>query len=273
MLKQFEQQWGQKIMTTKPLQSAIEKKIKAGQKAFIPYIMAGDGGLKAIRKQILFLQNEGVTAIELGIPFTDPVADGPVIQEAGSRALKEGANLKVILNEMAQFKEDIQVPLIIMSYLNPILAYGIEKFVAKCEEVGIAGLIIPDLPVEESEMIRSKLITSPVALVQLVSLTSPQNRIEKIAKAAEGFIYAVTVNGITGVRNEFGKSLDEHLHNLKEISDIPVLAGFGISTPEQVEKIGAMADGVIVGSAIVKAFHEGNESAIKALLPKVVVND
>ena len=144
MLKQFEQQWGQKIMTTKPLQSAIEKKIKAGQKAFIPYIMAGDGGLKAIRKQILFLQNEGVTAIELGIPFTDPVADGPVIQEAGSRALKEGANLKVILNEMAQFKEDIQVPLIIMSYLNPILAYGIEKFVAKCEEVGIAGLIIPD---------------------------------------------------------------------------------------------------------------------------------
>ncbi|HWI47121.1 MAG TPA: tryptophan synthase subunit alpha [Rummeliibacillus sp.] len=260
-------------MTTKPLQLAIEEKVKTGQKAFIPYIMAGDGGLKAIRKQILFLQQVGVTAIELGIPFSDPVADGPVIQDAGNRALKEGANLKEILDEIEQFKKEVQVPLVIMSYLNPILAYGIEKFIAKCENVGIAGLIIPDLPIEEAEIIQNKLTNSPIALVQLISLTSPKNRIEKIAKAAEGFIYAVTVNGITGVRNEFGQSLNDHLHNLKEISDIPVLAGFGISTPEQVEEIGAMADGVIVGSAIVKAFHEGNEESIKDLLPKVTVGE
>ena len=260
-------------MTTKPLQLAIEEKLKTGQKAFVPYIMAGDGGLKSIRKQILFLQQAGVTAIELGIPFSDPVADGPVIQNAGNRALTEGANLSVILDEISSFKSEVRVPLIIMSYLNPILAYGIEKFVEKCEEIGISGLIIPDLPLEEADIIQSKIFNSSIALVQLISLTSSKDRIERIAKAAEGFVYAVTVNGITGVRNEFGHSLEDHLQNLKEISDIPVLAGFGISTPEQVEEIGAMTDGVIVGSAIVKAFHEGNEESIKELLPKVAVGE
>lgn len=260
-------------MTVKPLQMAIEKKVKSGQKAFIPYIMAGDGGIKAIRKQIHFLQNAGVTAIELGIPFTDPVADGPVIEEAGNRALKEGANLKVILDEIAEFKEEVEVPLIVMTYLNPILAYGIEKFVAKSEEIGIKGLIIPDLPIEEAILIQENIKETSIALVQLVSLTSKQDRIEKIAEVAEGFIYAVTVNGITGVRSEFGNTLDEHLHALKEISAIPVIAGFGISTPEQVEEIGALADGVIVGSAIVKAFHEGREEFIKDLIPKVKVTE
>ncbi|RIJ63494.1 tryptophan synthase subunit alpha [Rummeliibacillus sp. TYF005] len=260
-------------MTVKPLQIAIEKKVNTGQKAFIPYIMAGDGGLKAIRKQILFLQDAGATAIEVGIPFTDPVADGPVIEEAGNRALKEGANLKVILAEIAAFKEEIQVPLIVMTYLNPILAYGIEKFVAKCEEVGITGLIIPDVPIEEAKLIQDKIKETSIALIQLVSLTSKEDRIQKIAEVAEGFIYAVTVNGITGVRSEFGKSLDEHIHALKEISTVPVIAGFGISTPEQVEEIGSLADGVIVGSAIVKAFHEGNEKFIRELIPKVKVTE
>lgn len=260
-------------MTTKPLQLAIEQKVKTGGKAFIPYIMAGDGGLKAIQEQVLFLQQAGVTAIELGIPFSDPVADGPVIQDAGNRALKEGANLRVILDEVAKFKEEVQIPLVIMTYLNPIIAYGIKSFIAKCEEVGIQGLIIPDLPIEEADIIQSNLTNSPIALVQLVSLTSSKERIRRIAKVSEGFIYAVTVNGITGVRNEFGQSLDEHLNELKEISDIPVLAGFGISTPEQVEEIGAMADGVIVGSAIVKAFHEGKKEKIKDLLPKVSVGE
>lgn len=258
-------------MIKKPLQQAIENKLENGQKAFIPYIMAGDGGLKEIRRQILFLQDEGVTAIELGIPFTDAVADGPVIQDAGNRALNAGANLKVILEEINSYKDEIKVPLIVMSYLNPILAYGIEEFVVKCKQIGICGLIIPDLPIEESQMIQSKIEKSQIALIQLVSLTSPKSRIEKIIKEAEGFIYAVTVNGITGVRNKFNKSLDEYFNTLKEISNIPVLAGFGISTAEQVEDIGAKADGVIVGSAIVKAFHEGNEESIKELLPKVTV--
>ncbi len=260
-------------MTTKPLQLAIEEKVNAGQKAFVPYIMAGDGGLSSLRDKILFLQQEGVTAIEVGIPFSDPVADGPVIQDAGNRALKEGANLKAILEEIAKFKDEVKVPLIIMSYINPIIAYGIEKFVAKSEEIGISGLIIPDVPIEEAEIVTTHLNNTSIALVQLVSLTSPKERIERITKASEGFVYAVTVNGITGVRNEFGNSLEEHFHTLKEMSEIPVLAGFGISTPEQVEQMGAMADGVIVGSAIVKAFHEGNKEFIKELLPKVTVGE
>ncbi|MBK3493683.1 tryptophan synthase subunit alpha [Viridibacillus sp. YIM B01967] len=256
------------MMANKTLQNVMEAKVAQGEKAFVAYIMAGDGGLDALREQILFLQEAGVTAIELGIPFTDPVADGPVIQEAGLRALATGANLRAILKTISSFKEEIQIPLVVMTYLNPIIAFGIEDFVQACEQSGISGLIIPDLPLEEATLISDELQGTDIALVQLVSLTSPQQRIEKIAKAAEGFIYAVTVNGITGVRQGFTEQLEQHLSNLKKVSQIPVLAGFGISNAQQVEEISAMVDGVIVGSAIVQAFHEGHKEKINELLNK-----
>ncbi|MGE7931387.1 tryptophan synthase subunit alpha [Viridibacillus arvi] len=252
----------------KTLQKVMEAKVAEGEKAFVAYIMAGDGGLDSLREQILFLQDSGVTAIELGIPFTDPVADGPVIQEAGLRALEAGANLRNILKTISKFKEEIHTPLVVMTYLNPIIAYGIQNFIKACEQSGVTGLIIPDLPLEESTIITSELQDTDIALVQLVSLTSPQQRIEKISKAAEGFIYAVTVNGTTGVRQEFTEQLEQHLANLKIASKVPVLAGFGISNAQQVKEIGAMADGVIVGSAIVQAFHDGNNKQITELLRK-----
>ncbi|MGE7624066.1 tryptophan synthase subunit alpha [Viridibacillus sp. NPDC096237] len=252
----------------KTLQKVLESKIAQGEKAFVAYIMAGDGGLDSLREQILFLQDSGVTAIELGIPFTDPVADGPVIQDAGLRALDAGANLRNILQTIAKFKEEVHIPLVVMTYLNPIIAYGIQDFIKSCEQSGISGLIIPDLPLEESTIISNELKDTDVALVQLVSLTSPQQRIEKIANVAEGFIYAVTVNGITGVRQGFTKQLEKHLTNLKKVSQVPVLAGFGISNAQQVKEIGSMADGVIVGSAIVKAFHDGHREQITELLNK-----
>ncbi|WP_038182989.1 tryptophan synthase subunit alpha [Viridibacillus arenosi] len=252
----------------KTLQKVMEAKIAQGEKAFVAYIMAGDGGLDSLREQILFLQDSGVTAIELGIPFTDPVADGPVIQEAGLRALEAGANLRNILKTITKFKDEIHTPLVVMSYLNPIIAYGIQDFTKACEQSGVSGLIIPDLPLEESTIITSELQDTDIALIQLVSLTSPQKRIIKIAKAAEGFIYAVTVNGTTGVRQEFTEQLEQYLANLKKVSQVPVLAGFGISNSQQVKEIGAMADGVIVGSAIVQAFHDGNNKQITELLNK-----
>ncbi|MGE7835530.1 tryptophan synthase subunit alpha [Viridibacillus arvi] len=255
-------------MAIKTLQKVMEAKVVEGEKAFVAYIMAGDGGLDSLREQILFLQDSGVTAIELGIPFTDSVADGPVIQEAGLRALEAGANLRNILKTISTFKEEIHTPLVVMTYLNPIIAYGIQNFIKACEQSGVSGLIIPDLPLEESTIITSELQGTDIALVQLVSLTSPQQRIEKIAKAAEGFIYAVTVNGTTGVRQEFTEQLEQHLANLKIASKVPVLAGFGISNAQQVKGIGAMADGVIVGSAIVQAFHDGNNKQITELLRK-----
>lgn len=251
-------------MTT--LQQAIEATTAANDKAFIPYIMAGDGGLDTIKQQILFLQQHGATAIEVGIPFSDPVADGPTIQAAGLRALEAGANLRVILAEIASFKEEVHIPLVVMTYLNPIIRYGIEAFVDAAEAANIKGLIIPDMPLEEADILTDALAGKDIALVQLISLTSPAARIEKLAAAAQGFIYAVTVNGITGTRDGFDEALHDHLSALKGIADIPVLAGFGISTREHVEAMNRSVDGVIVGSAIVKAFHEQRLADIEALL-------
>ncbi|WP_438313804.1 tryptophan synthase subunit alpha [Sporosarcina sp. FA9] len=253
-------------MNKSHLTNAINECIQLGNKAFVPYIMAGDDGLQTLKRNILFLQKVGATAIEIGIPFSDPVADGPAIQEAGERALTHGITLRIVLQELASFKKEITVPLVVMTYLNPLIRYGIKDFVKDCTNSGVSGLIVPDLPIEESAFLREELNHSDIALIPLVSLTSPPDRIEKITTAGEGFIYAVTVNGITGVRQGFDDDLDAHLQQLKSISPVPVLAGFGISTPEQVISIGALCDGVIVGSAIVNALHAEDWATIEALV-------
>ncbi|MGE7946616.1 tryptophan synthase subunit alpha [Lysinibacillus sp. NPDC093688] len=251
-------------MTT--LQQAIEQTKIAGNKAFVPYIMAGDGGLETLKPTILKLQQMGVTAIEVGIPFTDPVADGPTIEQAGERALAEGVTLRKVLEALALCKEEIEVPLVVMTYFNPVLAFGLEAFANACVAGGVKGLIVPDVPLEESAILRDTLNPHGIDIVQLVSLTSPPERLARIAAASQGFVYAVTVNGITGARTSFANDLNNHFARLREASQIPVLAGFGISTPEQVVSIGALSDGVIVGSAIVTALHEGNLEKIEALV-------
>ncbi len=253
-------------MTKHQLTNAIRSCAERGDKAFVPYIMAGDDGLATLKKTILFLQEIGVTAIELGIPFSDPVADGPVIQAAGERALAHGVTLRSVMEEIATFKEEIKVPLVFMTYVNPVIQYGLEQFVKDCRTNGISGLIIPDLPLEENGFMKEALAASDIALIPLVSLTSPPDRIKKITASAEGFIYAVTVNGITGVRDSFDEDLGVHFEKLKAISPVPVLAGFGISTPAQVQSMGELADGVIVGSAIVTALHQGALETVKELV-------
>lgn len=253
-------------MTKEKLLNAIQAVNSQGDKAFVAYMMAGDGGLETLKTKILFLQEAGVTAIELGIPFSDPVADGPTIQQAGERALTHGTTLSLILQELETFYEEVTVPLVLMTYYNPVLSFGLDQFAHACEKLGIAGLIVPDLPVEETVELHKALADTDVALVPLVSLTSPPDRIAKITASGEGFVYAVTVNGITGVRDGFGDQLEQHLTNLSEQSNIPVLAGFGISTPEQVKSMGALADGVIVGSAIVEAFHQNELEKITTLV-------
>ncbi|MGG0643933.1 tryptophan synthase subunit alpha [Sporosarcina gallistercoris] len=246
------------------LTASILKRNAEGQSAFVPYMMAGDGGLDVLHERISFLEEAGADAIEIGIPFSDPVADGEVIQEAGSRALRNGVTLRKVMSELQAQKHS--VPLVVMTYLNPVLAYGVSEFAENCEEAGVKGLIIPDLPHEERRLLSGALVGKDIALVPLISLTSSAERIEKIARTAEGFIYAVTVNGITGVRSGFGSDLMDHLTNLKRVSNVPVLAGFGISAPEQVRAFSPVADGVIVGSAIVTAFHEGNLEKVKTLI-------
>lgn len=248
------------------LQQAIERVNANGDKAFVPYIMAGDGGLDKLHTIVTRLQDLGVSAIEIGIPFTDPVADGPTIEQAGVRALENGTTLRKVLETLTAFADDITVPLVVMTYLNPVLAYGAADFARDAYVAGIRGLIVPDMPFEESGIIHSELKAAGISLVQLISLTSPAERIKKLAAASEGFIYAVTVNGITGARAGFADSLEEHFAQLKAASTIPVLAGFGISTPEHVQHFGTFSDGVIVGSKIVDAIVQDDWSAIEQLI-------
>lgn len=250
----------------KTLEKRIRTCIEEGGKAFVPYIMAGDGGLETLKEKLLFLQKAGVTAIEVGIPFSDPVADGEAIQQAGARALSEGVTLRNVLVELEKCNRELAVPLVIMTYLNPILAIGMQQFVEACGQAGISGLIIPDLPLEESGPLREILKGTDIAWIPLVSLTSPDERIAKIAESAEGFLYAVTVNGITGKRNDFDTDIYSHLERVKRFSPVPVLAGFGISTQTQVKEMGNYTDGVIVGSAIVEAFHRDVLESIRDLV-------
>lgn len=246
--------------------SQLQQAIEQVKQAFIPYIMAGDGGLDKIEPTILRLQQLGATAIEVGIPFTDPVADGPTIEAAGMRALENGTNLTNVLKTLTTFAHKIEIPLVIMTYLNPILAYGSERFAHDAKAAGVRGVIVPDMPFEESEIIHDALKEQQIDLVQLVSLTSPPERIKKLAAASEGFIYAVTVNGITGARSSFAENLEKHFQQLKNVSKVPVLAGFGISTPAHIESFAAFSDGVIVGSTIVDCLTKDDWATIEELI-------
>lgn len=237
-----------------------------GKKSFVPYIMAGDGGLEQLIPRLELLQNAGATMVEIGVPFSDPVADGPVIQAAGLRALQAGTTLRAILDTLENVREKITIPLIFMTYLNPILSIGIESFAMKCKEIGIDACIIPDVPLEEEDEMKPILNNYGIAFIRLASLTSPPERLQQICEGAEGFLYAVTVKGVTGVRNEFEKNVESYLQNLKEMSQIPVLAGFGISTPEHVRNMIHVCDGVIVGSRIIQLLERGAEEEITHLI-------
>lgn len=253
-------------MGKKQIQEAIEKVVNNGQKAFIPYIMAGDQGLENLKEQLLFLQEAGATAVELGIPFSDPVADGPTIQDAGKRALENGTTLKKVLEALKSCSGEVYIPVVLMTYINPVFKYGLERFFKDSEEAGVDGLIIPDVPLEQRPLVEAYMNRTELALIQLVTLTSPIERVKRLAKASEGFLYAVTVTGITGARSAVSEHLESFLYTLKKHSSVPVLAGFGISTPDQVKEVASLGDGVIVGSRIVDLLHQGKRDEIRQLI-------
>ncbi|WP_141434235.1 tryptophan synthase subunit alpha [Bacillus sp. 03113] len=236
------------------------------EKAFVPYIMAGDGGLEVLEERITFLEKAGATAIELGLPFSDPVADGPVIQAAGLRSLQNGTTVKKVLKTIGEFRSRVNIPIILMTYLNPILAYNLDSFLADCQKVGVDGLIVPDLPNEEEGFVVEAAEKVDIEIIRLVTLTSPIERIEAISKLGNGYLYAVTVTGITGSRAEFQAQLGDHLKQVKQVSKLPVLAGFGISTPAHVQEMTQYCDGVIVGSKIVDLFEKGDLKTIEELI-------
>ncbi|TFE02981.1 tryptophan synthase subunit alpha [Jeotgalibacillus salarius] len=252
------------------IKHAIEQINEQGSKAFVPYIMAGDPSIEELKDQLIFLQESGATVIELGIPFSDPAADGPVIQEAGKRALKNGASLHKVLEALTSLKDVLTVPIVLMTYINPMYKYGLNKVFTDIEQAGVSGLIIPDLPYEQNSLISQYISQTDLALIQLVTLTSPESRIKTLAEASEGFLYAVSVTGTTGERANISDKLENFIKRLKNYSSVPVLAGFGISTPEQVKEISSFSDGVIVGSKIVDLQFKKQQKDIEKLIHAAV---
>ncbi|WP_067726471.1 tryptophan synthase subunit alpha [Oceanobacillus damuensis] len=248
------------------LEETLQEKIKSGENIFVPYIMAGDGGLDILEERINFLQECGASAIEVGIPFSDPVADGPIIQEAGIRALDNGTTLAKVLETLQAFKANRTIPIIVMTYLNPVFVYGVDRFAKDCTNAGVDGVIIPDLPMEEEHIISQPLSNHEIAFVRLAAMTSPKQRLTELAKRSEGFLYAVAVNGTTGARTSHDDKVQSYLKELKEHAEVPVLAGFGVSTTEQAHALSNHCDGVIVGSKIVQLLHEGRLQEIHRLI-------
>lgn len=247
---------------TKTFTQYLEKIKASGKGIFVPYIMAGDHekGLDGLYDTIAFLENSRASAIEVGIPWSDPVADGPVIELAGQRSLANDVSLTAIVQKLQE--KQTTVPLVIMTYINPVYQYGIEKFIADLKNTSVKGLIIPDLPHEHENMVKPYLTDTDIALVPLVSLTTGIERQKTLCKDAEGFIYAVAVNGVTGKTGHYREDLDKRLTNLKAIADIPVLTGFGVSTPADIERFNKVSDGVIVGTKIVNDLHQGHLEAL-----------
>ena len=231
-------------------------------KAFIPFVTAGDPDLATTEKLLIEMSKNGADIIEIGIPFSDPIAEGVVIQEADLRALASGTTTDKIFDMVKRVRSEIKCVLAIMTYMNPIFVYGTDKFMSRCSECGISAVIVPDTPFEEKQELAPYCDKHGVELVSLIAPTSHE-RIRMIAKEAQGFVYCVSSMGVTGVRNEITTDIGEMVSLVKSVSDIPCALGFGISTPEQAKKMAQLSDGVIVGSAIVKIVGKYGKDCIK----------
>ena len=226
-----------------------------GRASFIPYIMAGDPDLATTRAIAAALTRAGAAAIELGIPYGDPLADGPTIAAAGQRALANGTRIADVLTLAKQIRDDGGAPLVIFTYVNPILQYGIDRFVADAAAADVAGAIVPDLPLEESGELRAAFAKHGLIFPMLVAPSTPRERAKRLAEASTGFVYVVSRLGVTGAGSEPDFSpVRKQLAMLREVTDMPLAVGFGISKPEHVAEIAPIADGIIVGSAIIDAY-------------------
>jgi len=241
--------------------SDIKKAFENG-KAFIPFVTAGDPDLETTEKLLIEMSKNGADIIEIGIPFSDPIAEGVVIQEADLRALASGTTTDKIFEMVKRVRSEIKCALAVMTYMNPIFVYGTDKFMQRCSECGISAVIVPDTPFEEKQELAPYCDKHGVELVSLIAPTS-HDRIRMIAKESQGFVYCVSSMGVTGVRSEITTDIGEMVRLVKSVSDTPCAVGFGISTPEQAKKMSESADGVIVGSAIVKIVAKYGKDCIK----------
>ena len=230
------------------------------KKAFIPFITCGDPDLETTAKIVRAAVENGADLIELGIPFSDPTAEGPVIQGANIRALKGGVTTDKVFSLVKELRTDVTVPMVFMTYANVVFSYGAEKFISACKDIGINGLVLPDLPYEEKDEFLPICKKYGVALISLIAPTS-ENRIAMIAKEAEGFIYLVSSLGVTGMRTEINTDLKSIVDVIRQNTSVPCAIGFGISTPEQAKAMADLSDGAIVGSAIIRIIEQYGKDA------------
>lgn len=240
---------------------------KKRKKAFIAFIMAGDPSLSVTEKLIFKLEDNGADIIELGVPFSDPLADGPTIQRSSERALKNKVTLDSVFSLVKNVRLKSEIPIVFLTYYNLIYRYGLKRFIDKAISMGVDGIVIPDLPPEESPALRRFAEKKNFSIIHLVAPTSSVERIKKITKASSGFIYYVSLTGTTGARKELSKEISANLRTIKKLTKKPVCVGFGISRPDQVKIILKSADGVIVGSAIIKVIEKNIKD--KDLIKKV----
>lgn len=228
---------------------------RSGRKALIAYMTAGHPRLSALRELVKGLAANGVDLLEIGVPFSDPIADGPTIQASSQSALSRGVTLRWILSEIRALRQDVSIPLILMTYANPVHAMGVRRFFAEAAAAGVDGVICPDLIVEEAAAFFASAKACGVDLIYLVAPTTPMQRVHRLARASRGFLYAVSLTGVTGPRRSLPPQVTEFLDRVRRASPRPVAVGFGISTPEQARTLSRHADGVIVGSALIRAIE------------------
>jgi tryptophan synthase alpha chain len=240
---------------------------KEGRKAFVVYLTAGDPDLKMTAEIISTLEAAGADIIEIGVPFSDPTADGPIIQAASQRALKGGATLEKILAMIAALRRTSAIPIVLFGYYNPILSYGPEKFATDAKASGVDALLVVDLPPEEAHELRKYTDPAGLAFITLIAPTTDPGRAGKILRRAAGFVYFISVTGVTGTAAPRSKDVKREVERIKTMTSLPIAVGFGISTPEQATAIAPLADGIVIGSALVRLIGEKGESS--DILPAV----
>ncbi|OGS26011.1 MAG: tryptophan synthase subunit alpha [Elusimicrobia bacterium RIFOXYB2_FULL_48_7] len=250
----------------------LEKKLKklkaTGRKALISYITAGYPNIGSTKKIVSCLESSGTDIIELGLPFSDPIADGPVIQHSSHKALERGMTPQIILQIISRIRKTSQIPLIIMTYLNPVYRYGVERFFADASKAGLDGMIIPDITPEEGRVIINLSKKYNISVIFLITPTTVKSRQGFILEKSRGFVYVVSITGVTGPRKEFHPSIIQFLKEIRRKTKKPLMLGFGISHPQQLKKVKNLVDGVIIGSAIVKITGKPTQSAINEALKR-----
>lgn len=246
------------------LRAAFDRCKAAGESALVTYVMGGDPDPATSLAMAMACVAGGADVLELGVPFSDPIADGPTIQAAAQRALARGTTLDDVLDVAARVRARSQIPIALMGYLNPMIARGVDRLMAGCRKAGVDALIIPDLPPEEAGELSEAAGAAGVKLVYLLAPTSNAARVESAARAATGFLYFVSVTGVTGARRDLPPEIGPMVASVRKASALPVVIGFGVSTPDQARAMGKLADGVVVGSAIVNRIAEGGARAARA---------